>query len=228
MTDFPVWYPPDDHVSYRRHFAPHFPHVFVALNSFADVSGYAPCRVLKEEFLLATDAVGAGHAVSWRRVADLCGFRSIARVNRALRGTGFRIRPELKCEADTRHLIDVCMAHQVAPPWEGHITPNTTRQIADFFSRLGHNEVIADDSIFGGKLSQLPVTELHKPSCWCAPRVYVPDRSLIVMMYEDFHYALVCQTEESRQKASPADFFEGFEADETTDDYWGIGTNADE
>ena len=33
--------------------------------------------------------------------------------------------------------------------------------------------------------------------------------------------------DDSRRKANPADFFEGFDADESTDDYWGIGANAE-
>ena len=226
--EFPVWYPGEDDIPYLRHFAPHFPQVFIALNASTDVSSYVPKNDLESEFFLATDSVGAECVVTWRRVANLCGFKSIARVNRALRGTGSgRIRSNLGSQSDTRHLMEVCEANLIAPPYEGHFSPGTTRQIAKFLTALGHLEIIGDDWVFGGKLSRELVEGLFAASVRSEPRFYTVDHSLIVTMYIDYHYALVCQTEDSRQKANPADFFEGFDADETTNDYWGIGVNAD-
>lgn len=227
--EFPVWYPGDDNVPYLRHFAPHFPHVFVALNTFTDVSGYVPEHDLESEFYVAAEKMGAEFAVSWRRIADLCGFKSIARVNRALRGRPPKwIAPKYANEADTNRLLNVCLSKKIAPAFEEKFTPGTRLGMSRFVSALGLGEIIADDWVHGGELSRQSVNSYFDSASRCAPRFYAPDHSLIVMIWVGYHYALVCQTEASHRKANPADFFEGFDANKSTDDYWGIGTNADD
>ena len=39
----------------------------------------------------------------------------------------------------------------------------------------------------------------------------------------DYHYFLICQSDESLNQAKPQDYFEGFYANARTNDFWGVG-----
>ena len=49
---------------------------------------------------------------------------------------------------------------------------------------------------------------------------------LYTSIYTDYHYYLIAQTEKSLQSARPDLFFEGFYADNSTDDFWGFPDSA--
>ncbi len=226
----PVDYPSDDDVPYLRFFGPQFSHVYVALNPFIRAKGVPfqdPGDYLDDEVRKKIGQQGAGTSVFWSEIARLARLQSVKRVNRALRLTGSkRIRPELASARDTKALLDACKEHDVSLPDEGYPTPGMSLQIAEFLRRLGYSEFWAADHFVDSKLVE--IERALEPNFSYPPQVYAADGELYITMEIDYHYALVCQTAASRRKADPADFFEGFDADETTNDYWGIGMNADE
>ena len=65
------------------------------------------------------------------------------------------------------------------------------------------------------------------PEVFVPPEIYTQDRSIYLAIYIDYHYFLVCQSERSISIANPMDYFEGFFADENTNDLWGIGDLGD-
>lgn len=54
------------------------------------------------------------------------------------------------------------------------------------------------------------------------------DGSVYICLYTDYHYFLVCQSDHNISVANPMDYFEGFFADENTNDLWGVGDLCDD
>jgi hypothetical protein len=225
MRYLPVSYPSDDDVPYLAHFAPNFSHVFVMLNPFVRVDGdvHQDDRycLMTDEVRTAAELQGASSGVSWAEIGKLSGLPSPRRVNRALRLTGSRrIKPELASEKDTQQLLECCRRHNVSLPDEGRFSPSLVIAIERFLRSLGRDKVLGAGG-FGIDPEEL---EVHSLLVNCPPEIYGLDGTLYISMWTDHHYGLVCQSDAGRQRSSPSHFFEGFEADGTTTDFWGIGS----
>lgn len=227
MRYLPISYPSDDDVPYLAHFAPNFSRVFVLFNPFVRVDGYShqdDRTYLTDEVWTAAKLQGASSGVSWADIGKLSGLPSSRRVNRALRLTGSsRIKPELASEEDTLQLLECCRRHNVSLPDEGRFSPSLVTALECFLRSLGHDKVLGA-SHFGFDPHEIEVHSLLDAAVNCPPEIYALDGTLYVAMWTDHHYGLVCQSDASRQRSSPAHFFEGFEADTSTTDFWGIGT----
>lgn len=178
---------------------------------------------IPHEVLTAAKQRGAEVAVSWREISELCGFPSIAHVNRALRLTGSqRIVGELACPADTAKMLNISNDLNIFVPDEGKFSPLIELTLVRFLRQLGHDEVVVA-SHFGVAPRRVASETFSLPDCDAGPEIHAPDRSIFLAMYVDYHYFLVCQTERSKSAANPMDFFEGFFAVEETNDLWGVG-----
>lgn len=227
MTSHMFSYPPDDLNTYLSWYKNDFASVFVGTNSFFR----NPDRSRTPDELLKANAdvdkmaksQGAATAVSWQEVAELCGFDTIAHVNRALRLTGSqRIQADLSCPTDTKKLQKACDTQNIIMPYEGDYSPMTELTLERFFSRLGQDNVVVADH-FGVSPRPMKTVDFRASDQFSPAEIHTNDGSLYVTMYIDYHYFLICQTAGSRSKANPADFFEGFFANDTTCDLWGIG-----
>lgn len=226
MQYLPVSYPSDDNVPYLAHFAPNFSHVFVAYNPFVRVDGYShpDDRIyLTDEVRTAAKLQGASSRVSWADVSKLSGLPSPRHVNRALRLTGSRrIKPELASEKDTHKLLECCQRHNISLPDEGRFSPSLVIAIERFLRSLGQDKMLRARH-FGFDPSEIETQSLLDVAVNCPPEIYALDGTLYISIWTDHQYGLVCQSYASRQRSSPVDFFEGFEADSSTTDCWGIG-----
>ncbi len=170
---------------------------------------------------------GPETGVSWREISQLCGFPSIAHVNRALRLTGSkRIVNDLACSSDTKKMLSICKDRHLFVPDEGCYSPLVQIALARFVKRLGHDEVIVADH-FGTSPRQMRSEDFLLPDGFVPPEIYALDQSAYLSIYTDYHYFLVCQSKRSISVANPMDYFEGFFADENTNDLWGVGDLGD-
>lgn len=221
----PVSYPPDDDVKYLEFYKDRFSKVFVAFNPFIRVTQFPQQNTqefLSEEVLVAAKRCGTNCGVSWSEVADLCQFPTVEHVNRALRWTGSkRLAADLVNEVDTQTLITTCGKHGILIPDEGFYSPAFEIFVGYFMRALGFETVIGARH-FGHSATEMDVSDCLDPEDSCFPEMCAPDLSVYIAIYTDFHHALVCQTEDSWRKVKPAEFFEGFQADEHTDDHWGL------
>ena len=161
--------------------------------------------------------------VSWQEISKLCGFPSVAHVNRALRLTGSkRINDDLACPTDTAKLLKLCGEQHIFIPDEGRLSPVSELSLIRFLKALGHGEVVGADH-FGSSPKPINPESLSLPEAYATPEMYARDKSIYMSIYIDYHYFLICQTDASRAKANPSELFEGFFSDESTNDHWGIG-----
>lgn len=231
MTEPVFSYPPRDEDTYLSWFRGSFSSVFVAINPFlkiSDVPLNSDREWIPDKAKTIAKQRGVEARVSWEEIAELCGFPSIAHVNRALRLTGSRrISSGLACAPDTGKMLNVCKDRQVFIPDEGRYSPLVQIALTRFFKQLGQDEVIVA-GYFGSDPRVMKSDEFSSPDGFAPPEIYTQDRSVYLSIYIDYHYFLVCQTEHSLSVANPADFFEGFFADENTNDLWGVGDPGDD
>ncbi len=219
-------YTDNDEDPYLSWYSEEFSSVFVATNPFLhipDISLPSQGEWLPDEVSTVVKQRGEGVGVSWKKISELCGFPSIAHVNRALRLTGSkRICDKLACPSDTKKMLKICEDNNIFIPDEGRFSPVVELSIASFLKKLGHNEVIVADS-FGTSPRQMISEALLSPEVFSPPEIHTQDRSIYLSLYIDYHYFLICQTEASKSAGNPMDYFEGFFADENTNDLWGVG-----
>ncbi|WP_158969208.1 hypothetical protein [Chachezhania sediminis] len=226
MNRPPYSYPETDEVPYLEWFGRDFVSVFVALPPFLRVIGHSRWKNgnwIPDDVLAHASRHPEECAVTWSEVARNCEFPDIRYVNRALRLTGSRnLAPELSAPGDTARLMSDCAARDIYPPDEGHSTPPMDLATFHFLTALDQPNVnIADH--FGSDTGHMPISafqdraDLYNPAQW-----WTDDHSIFATIYIDYHYTLVCQTAQSLERASPAQYFEGFFASETTNDFWGL------
>lgn len=219
-------YPDNDEDVYLSWFKGDFSSVFVATSPFLNIPRFpigSPGERIPNVVTNAAKQRGAEIGVTWEKISELCGFPSIAHVNRALRLTGSkRMLDSLASPADTDKLLELCLERDFFIPDEGCLSPLCELSMARFLKKLGQNEVVAADH-FGSSPRLLDSEIFARPEVVGAPEIHARDKSIYVSMYIDYHYFLICQTDASRSQANPADFFEGFFADRETNDLWGVG-----
>lgn len=223
-------YPANDEDAYLSWYRDSFSSVFVATNPFLKVPDF-PLDFqgdwIPDEVNTIAKQRGAETSVSWREISELCGFSSIAHVNRALRLTGSkRIGNDLACSSDTEKMLSICEDLHMFVPDEGRYSPLVQISLARFLKQLEHDEVVVSDH-FGTSPRQMKSKEFLLPDGFAPSEIHTPDKSVYVSIYTDYHYFLVCQSKHSISVANPMDFFEGFFADESTNDLWGIGDLGD-
>lgn len=220
-------YPENDETPYLTCYSDDFSSVFVATNPFLKILEFPlnpQGEWIAEEVNTFAKQRGLDVGVSWREISELCGFPSIAYVERALGLTGSkRLSDELACPADTAKLLEMCREHNIFVPDEGFLSPLAEIALANFLKVLAQDEVIVADH-FGPTSRQMKTGDFLHSDVLATPQIYAKDKSVYVSIYTDYHYFLVCQTSESRLKANPADYFEGFFADGSTNDLWGAGS----
>ena len=220
-------YPHNDEDCYLSFYKEDFSSVFVATNPFLKIEGFSPNITsdwIPDEVSAIAKTRDNGIGVSWQEIAKLCGFSSIAQVNRALRRTGSaRLLDELACPADTQKMLEACRRHNIFVPDEGFLSPLSELALAKFLEALGQDNVVVAQH-FGTAPDALKSQEFLQPKLLSMPEIHTSDRSLFVSMYIDCHYFLICQSGVSRLTANPNEYFEGFFADEVTTDFWGIGS----
>ncbi len=219
-------YPGDAEDQYLSWYSKDFSSVFVATNPFLRMPDFPlPPRGewIPDAVSQAAKQRGMDVGVSWHKISELCGFSSIAYVNRALRLTGSkRISEEFACPSDTKKMLQLCDDNNIFVPDEGRYSSLAELSIAHFLMQLGHDEVIVADH-FQTDSRQIKVETLLSPESFAPPQIQTLDRSVYLSIYIDYYYFLVCQTELSRSTVNPQDYFEGFFAEENTNDFWGIG-----
>lgn len=219
-------YPGNDEDHYLSWYSKDFSSVFVATNPFLRLPDFSlppDGEWIPEEVCKAAKQQSVDVGVSWQEISELCGFPSIAHVNRALRLTGSkRISGEFACPSDTKKMLRLCNDNNIVVPDEGHYSPLVDISIARFLMQLGHEELIVADH-FETSSRQIKSETLLLPEVFAPPQILTPDRSVYLSIYIDYHYFLVCQTEDSKSAVNPTDYFEGFFADKNTNDFWGIG-----
>ena len=223
-------YPASDQDSYLSWYRDGFSSVFVATNPFLKVPDFplnAQGEWIPDEVNTIAKQRGAETGVSWQEISELCGFSSIAQVNRALRLTGSkRIADDLACSSDTEKMLSVCKDRHFLVPDEGCYSPLVQIAQVRFLRQLGQDEVIVADH-FGTSPREMKPEDFLLPDGFAPPEIHTQDRSAYFSIYTDYHYFLVCQSERSISLANPMDYFEGFFADETTNDLWGVGDLGD-
>jgi hypothetical protein len=219
-------YPDNDCTPYLSWYRDDFSSVFVAANPFLKVPGFSSNNGddwIPEEVYKVAKQQGITYGISWHQISELCDFPSLAHVNRALRGTGSkRISPELASPADTKKMLQICADNNIFITDEGRFSSLAELSVAYFLKQLGHDEVIVADH-FGTFPRKMKTEAILSPDAFLPAETYAKDRTVYLTSYIDYHYFLVCQTEESKLAANPMDFFEGFFADENTNDLWGVG-----
>lgn len=224
------FYPENDENAYLSWYKDDFSSVFVATNPFLKVPDFplnANGDWVPDEVLELAKQRGPETGISWQEMAEFCQFPSIAHVNRALCLTGSkRIDDKFTCPSDTKKMLEICSDQNIFRPDEGFYSPLVELSFARFLKKLGHEEVIVSDH-FGTSPRQMKSKNFSQPEVFGTPEIHTQDRSLYVSIYTDYHYFLVCQTESSKSTANPSDYFEGFFADETTNDFWGVGNVSD-
>jgi len=222
------FYPDHDETPYLSWYNGQFSSTFVALNPFLNIPAFqAPPYdgpYISERANITAKKRGHESGVSWDHVAKLCGFSSIAHVNRALRMTGSaRILEKFANPKDTALLLKCCAEQNLFLPDEGVLSPLAELSLERLFTALGHDHIMMCD-YFERSTIRYSTSRLAHPSFSAGQQIHADDNSIAVCVYPDYHYFLVSQTDASRAKANPADYLEGFFADETTNDFWGIGT----
>lgn len=198
-------YPPDDDVPYLSSNGGRFRHVFVAFEPFV-----APAA---DEFLR--------HA-SWAEIARLCGFSSARRISRALRSTPpGRLREELRSPADRANLESAMQATGIAPPNEGRMSEPTLRVIQRMLEETGTADVWVSGN-FGLDERRIPSCRLIEEGRRHVAEIATPDADFYAAIWTNYSYTLLFQTAAHRRRFDPSAHLEGFEADETTDDFWGV------
>ena len=227
MSNQPIFtYPANDEDPYLGWYKDDFSSVFVATNPFRKVPEF-PLNPQGEwvPTEVETFAKKRGHeiGVAWKEIADLCGIPSMSYVNGVLSLTGSkRIDKKFASPSDTAKMQRLCCKHNLFIPDEGCLSPLSELSMASFLKALEHDEVIVADH-FGTSPRTMKSDEFLQPETFSTPEIHSDDRSIFVVIYTDYHYFLICQTEGSVLKANPADFFEGFFANDETNDFWGIG-----
>ena len=204
--------------------------MFVATNPFLKIPDF-PLNTqgnwIPDEVVAVAKQRGANASISWQVIAELCGFPSIAHINRALRLTGSkRILAELANSAETEKMLEVCKGQNFFVPDEGCFSPLAQLGLARFLDKLGHDRVIAAED-FGIKPRLMEAEELLLPDRFSPAEIQAMDGSAYICIYTDYHYFLVCQSDHSFSVANPMNYFEGFFADENTNYLWGVGDLGD-
>ena len=219
-------YPNNDEDPYLSWYKDEFSSVFVATNPFLNIPQFplnSKGEWISDEVNKVAKQRGAGAGISWKKISELCGFPSIAHVNRALSLTGSkRVAEKFSCPADTATMLKLCREQNIFTPDEGFLSPLSELSLAGFLKELGHDEVVVADH-FGTSPRPMNSERFSLPEVSATPEIYARDKSIYVSIYTDYHYFLICQTDASRSDANPANFFEGFFADEDTNDFWGVG-----
>ncbi|MGR3620655.1 hypothetical protein [Pseudophaeobacter sp.] len=227
MAQPPFSYPGDDDTPYLKHFEGKFASVFVTLNPFLSISGHAPYKngdSIPDSVVHAAKLAGPSCGVSWQEIAELCGFPSIGHVNRALRLTGSkRISAKYANQDETDRMLNVCASQGIYPPGEGYASPLLELAMGAFARDLCQENLINAGPFgsFPKTLQNSDLPEKHQDCDWV--ELWTPDHSLYCSIDIDYHYYLICQTDESLKRAKPHAYFEGFYADTETSDLWGIG-----
>ncbi|MBM1817835.1 hypothetical protein [Pseudosulfitobacter pseudonitzschiae] len=218
-------YPDHDENLYLSWFKDSFSSVFVATNPFLNIPDFPlnpQGEWIPDEVNSVAKQRGADAGISWQKISMLCGFPSIAYVNRALGLTGSkRLSDKFSCPADTATMLKLCREQNIFIPDEGFLSPLSELSLASFLKELEHDEVIVADH-FGTSPRPMKSEKFLKPEVFPTPEIYAQDKSIYVSIYTDYHYFLVCQTDASRSKANPANYFDGFFANENTNDLWGV------
>ncbi|MEL7465106.1 MAG: hypothetical protein AAFN79_13630, partial [Pseudomonadota bacterium] len=223
-------YPANDEDSYLSWYQKIFSSVFVATNPFLNLPNF-PLNTQGNWIPEGVNAVakqrGANASISWQEISELCGFPSIAHVNRALRLTGSqRVLTELASPADTEKMLEVCKGQNFFVPDEGRFSPLAQLSLARFLKELGHDRIIVAND-FGTSPRMMKSKELLLPDRFEPAEIQAMDGSVYICIYTDYHYFLVCQSDQSFSVANPMSHFEGFFADENTNDLWGVGDLCD-
>ncbi|WP_157891223.1 hypothetical protein [Phaeobacter porticola] len=225
MAQSPFSYPGDDDTPYLQHFDGKFTSVFVALNPFLKLPDHPPWQNGEwqpDSTVLAAKLKGASCGVSWAEIALLCDFSSPSQVNRALRLTGSkRISAKYANPGDTARMLEICATQNIHLPDEGCSSPLLELSMGSFAQALGQDRLISAGH-FGSSPNKIQALDLLDKQQGCI-ELWSVDRSLYCAINIDYHYHLICQTDESLRLAKPEDYFEGFYADTTTNDFWGIG-----
>jgi len=226
MTEPVFSYPGNDEDPYLSWYKDDFSSVFVATNPFLNIP-QLPLNLqgewIPDEVVTVAKQRGADAGISWQKVSEICGFPSVSYVNRALRLTDSkRIADEFACPADTATMLKSCREQNIFIPDEGCLSPLSELSLASFLKELGHDEVVVADH-FGSSPSPMSSERFSLPEVVVPPEIHAHDKSIYVSIYIDYHYFLICQTDASRSKANPTNYFEGFFADENTNDSWGVG-----
>jgi hypothetical protein len=222
----PVSYPSSDEVNYLEWFGPAYSSVFIALNPFIRLTGGLQSSDgdwTPEEVLRAAKSIGQPCGVTWADMALCCDLGSIVHLNQALGKTGSRrLDAKYASQERTERLLEYCKSASIYPPDEGYPSPLFELSMGAFLNALGHEEAILGDG-FGGSMKRIASTQLLDPQQITEFReIRTHDGSLYVTIYTDYHYYLIAQTEKSLQSSRPDQFFEGFYADGSTNDFWGI------
>lgn len=223
----PFSYPREDETAYLDHFAGRFSSVYIALNPFLRLPGHPAYKngdPVPDSAIQDALKLGPSCAVSWKEIAELCGFASIRQVNRALGLTGSkRLAPKYANLDDTNHMLEVCATQSIYPPDEGCSSPLLELSLGGFAKAAGHDSLISA-AHFGSFPKDVQVADLldrqYEHGC---VELWAEDKSLYCAIYIDYHYFLICQTDRSLNLAKPHDYFEGFYADGQTNDFWGVG-----
>lgn len=223
----PFSYPSEDDTAYLDHFAGRFSSVFIALNPFLRLPGHPAYKngdPVPDSAIQDALKLGPSCGVSWQEIAEFCGFASIHQVNRALRLTGSkRISTRYASQHETDHMLGVCAARSIYPPDEGCSSSLLELAMGAFAQSAGHDSLISAGH-FGSFREELQVaTLLDRQSEHGCVELWAEDKSLYCAIYIDYHYFLICQSDESLKQAKPHDYFEGFYADARTNDFWGVG-----
>ncbi len=227
MAQPPFSYPIDDDTPYLQHFDGKSTSVFVALNPFLKLPDHPPFKngdpvpdSARQEALKLGDSSG----VSWQEITELCGFTFVHQVNRALRLTGSkRISTKYASQLETDHMLEVCAAQSIYPPDEGYSSPLLELALGRFAQAAGYDRLISAGP-FGISPEEIQIAALQdRQSEHGCVELWAEDKSLYYTIYIDYHYHLICQTDESLRLAKPENYFEGFYASSTTNDFWGIG-----
>lgn len=120
-------------------------------------------------------------------------------------------------------MLEVCAAQSIYPPDEGCSSPLLELAIGAFTQAARYDNLISAGH-FGSSPKDVQVATLldRQTECGCV-ELWAKDKSLYCAIYIDYHYFLICQSDESLKQAKPHDYFKGFYADARTNDFWGVG-----
>ena len=125
----------------------------------------------------------------------------------------------------TEKMLEICTGQNFFIPDEGRFSPLVQLGLARFLKQLGYDKVTIADHF--GLSPRLVKSEELLSGRSVPAEIQSMDGAIYICIYTDYHYFLVCQSNHSTSVANPMHYFEGFFADEKTNDLWGVGDLGD-
>lgn len=156
-------------------------------------------------------------ATPWEKIRSDLGFKTLARLERAVRISGGALREELGDASETKRLDEYCEANSLWLPEQDTFPPFLEPSLVRLFQDAGIVDVEVREEL-DETLYQFPINALDGPRPWSEipgfptrpDRIMAKDRTLLAIIEWDTTFTVIAGTAERLEQVNLPTLFEGF------------------